>query len=81
MEAVGIINAAQSMQLTSSGRVQMVTVADIPNRYLRLAIEHFERAERTDNPQLKAKLRKLAGEYRDKALQIIGRAVGSPKAD
>jgi hypothetical protein len=29
----------------------------------------------------KAKLRKLAGEYRDKALQIIGRAVGSPKAD
>jgi hypothetical protein len=39
----------------------MVTVADISDRYLRLAIEHFER---TDNPQRRAKLRKLAGEYK-----------------
>jgi hypothetical protein len=51
----------------------MVTVADIPDRYLRLAIEHFERAERTDNPQLQAKLRELAEDYRDRAIEMLDR--------
>jgi hypothetical protein len=53
----------------------MVVVADISSRYLELAIRYFERAARTDNLVLQAKLRELAGEYRDKALQILDHAV------
>ena len=60
--------------------IPMVVVADISSRYTELAIQYFERAARTDNPVLQAKLRKLAGEYRDKALQIIDRGVDSPGA-
>jgi hypothetical protein len=56
----------------------MVVVADISSRYTELSIRDFERAELTDNPQLKAKLRKLAEEYRDQALELLDRAVGSP---
>jgi hypothetical protein len=53
----------------------MVVVADISSRYVELAIQYFKRAARTDNPVLQAKLRELAGEYRDKALQMLDRAV------
>jgi hypothetical protein len=44
---------------------------------LELALKYFERAEQADNPRLKAKLRKLAGGYRDNALEILDRAVSS----
>jgi len=59
----------------------MVVVADISSRYTELAIRYFERAARTDNPVLQAKLRKLAGEYRDRVLQMLDRAVESACAD
>jgi hypothetical protein len=68
MGGIGIINAAHIV-----GRAQMVTVADIADRYLRLAIQNFERAERTDNPQLRVKLRGLAEDYRDRALEMLDR--------
>jgi hypothetical protein len=45
----------------------MSAVIDVPNRYLELAIQNFERAERADSPALQAKFRALAAEYRDKA--------------
>jgi hypothetical protein len=47
------------------------------SHYLELAIQNFKRAEQAANPQLKAKLRKLAGEYRDQALELLDRAVAS----
>ena len=49
----------------------MVVVADKSSRYTELALQYFERAEQADNPRLKAKLRKLAGEYFDKALEML----------
>jgi hypothetical protein len=55
----------------------MVVVIDMSNHYLELAIQHFKRAEQAANPQLKAKLLKLAGEYRDQALDLLDRAVAS----
>jgi hypothetical protein len=55
----------------------MVVVSDISSHYLELAIQYFKRAEQAANPQLKAKLRKLAGEYRDQALELIEHAVSS----
>jgi hypothetical protein len=59
----------------------MVVVADISSRYTELSIRYFERAEQTTNPQLKAKLRKLAEEHRDQALELLDRAVGSAGVD
>jgi hypothetical protein len=55
----------------------MVVVIDMSSHYLELAIQNFKRAEQAANPQLKAKLRKLAGEYRDQALELLERAVAS----
>ena len=55
----------------------MVVVSDLSSHYLELAIQNFKRAEQAANPQLKAKLRKLAGEYRDQALELLDRAVAS----
>ena len=55
----------------------MVVVSDMSSHYLELAIQNFKRAEQAANPQLKAKLRKLAGEYRDQALELLERAVAS----
>jgi hypothetical protein len=49
----------------------MSAVTDISSRYLRLAIANFERAERADCPQLQAKFREMAGEYRDMALRLL----------
>jgi hypothetical protein len=46
-------------------------VANLSNRYLRLALKNYERAEQTDSPTLKAKFRKVAGEYRDQALRLM----------
>jgi hypothetical protein len=54
---------------------------DKSNQYLELAFRYFQRAEQADNPVLQAKLRKLAGEYRDKALEMIDRAIHSPNAN
>jgi hypothetical protein len=51
----------------------MSAVIDVPSRYLQLALENFERAEQADSPALKAKFRELAGDYRDKALQMLDR--------
>ena len=51
----------------------MSAVTDISSRYLRLAIANFERAERADCPQLQAKFREMAGEYRDMALRLLDR--------
>jgi hypothetical protein len=50
-----------------------MSVTDISDRYFRLAIENFERAERENSPQLQAKFREMAGEYRDLALQSLDR--------
>jgi hypothetical protein len=47
---------------------------DKSSQYLELAFRYFQRAEQADNPALHAKLRKLAGEYRDKALEMIDKA-------
>ena len=55
----------------------MVVVSDMSSHFLELAIQNFKRAEQAANPQLKAKLRKLAGEYRDQALELLDRAVAS----
>lgn len=49
----------------------MPDLIDVPTRYLKLAIENFERAEQADSPDLQAKFRKLAGDYRDKALKML----------
>jgi hypothetical protein len=46
-------------------------VTDTPNRYLNLAIKYFERAEKAESPALQAKLREVAGEYRDQALRLM----------
>jgi hypothetical protein len=58
----------------------MPDLIDVPTRYLELAIENFERAEQADSPALRAKLRELAGEYRDKALEMLGRRMQSGPA-
>ena len=47
---------------------------DKSSHYLELALQYFERSEQ-------AKLRKLAQEYPDKALQMLDRAVESASAD
>jgi hypothetical protein len=60
----------------------MVVVSDMSDRYLELAIQYFKRAEQEANPQRKAKFRELAGEYRDKAVEMLDRAlIRSTKAD
>jgi hypothetical protein len=41
------------------------------DRYLRLAVEHYERAESSDNPQLQAKFREIAARDRDLALKML----------
>ena len=46
-------------------------VTDTPNLYLCLAIKYFERAEKAGSPALQAKLREMAGEYRDQALRLM----------
>ena len=51
----------------------MSDLIDVPARYLELAIENFERAQQADSPELQAKFRKLAGDYRDKALEMLSR--------
>jgi hypothetical protein len=53
----------------------MVVVSDMSGRYLELAIQYFKRSQQEANPQTKAKFRKLAGEYRDQALELLDRAV------
>ena len=54
---------------------------DKSSHYLELALQYFERSEQANNPQIRAKLRKLAVEYRDNALAMLDRALSSPKAD
>jgi hypothetical protein len=56
-------------------------VVDKSSQYLELALQYFERSEQANNPQIRAKLRKLAVEYRDNALAMLDRALSSPKAD
>ena len=56
-------------------------VVDKSSQYLELALQYFERSEQANNPQIRAKLRKLAVEYRDNALKMLDRALSSPKAD
>ena len=56
-------------------------VVDKSSQYLELALQYFERSEQANNPQIRAKLRKLAVEYRDNALDMLDRALSSPKAD
>jgi hypothetical protein len=51
----------------------MADLIDVPSRYLKLAVQNFERAERADGPALQAKFRELAGDYRDKALEMLDR--------
>jgi hypothetical protein len=51
----------------------MADLIDVPSRYLKLAVQNFERAERADSPALQAKFRELAGDYRDKALEMLDR--------
>jgi len=46
-------------------------VTDTPSLYLNLAIKYFERAEKAGSPALQAKLREMAGEYRDQALRLM----------
>jgi hypothetical protein len=58
----------------------MSDLLDVPTRYLKLAIENFERAEHADSPALEAKFRELASEYRDKALEMLGRRMQSAPA-
>jgi hypothetical protein len=48
---------------------------------LELSVQYFERSEQANDPQIRAKLRKLAVEYRDNALKMLDRALSSPKAD
>ena len=54
---------------------------DKSSHYLELALQYFERSEQANNPQIRGKLRKLAQEYPDKALQMLDRAVESASAD
>ena len=56
-------------------------VVDKLSRYLELALQYFERSEQANNPQIRAKFRKLAVEYRDNALEMLDRTLSSPKAD
>jgi predicted nuclease of restriction endonuclease-like RecB superfamily len=51
----------------------MSNLIDVPARYLELAIENFERAQQANSPELQAKFRKLAGDYREKALEMLSR--------
>ena len=44
---------------------------DKSSHYLELALQYFERSEQANNPQIRGKLRKLAQEYPDKALQML----------
>jgi hypothetical protein len=53
----------------------MSGVIDEPSRSLELAIQYFERATQADSPVLQAKFRELAGDYRDKALEILNRRI------
>jgi hypothetical protein len=55
----------------------MSDLVDVPARYLELAIENFGRAEQADSPALRVKFRELAGEYRDKALEMLDRRMQS----
>ena len=56
-------------------------VGDKSSQYLELSVQYFGRSEQANNPQIRAKLRKLAVEYRDNALKMLDRALSSPKAD
>jgi hypothetical protein len=58
----------------------MSELIDVRARYLELAIENFERAEQADSAALRAKFREFAGEYRDKALEMLGRRMESTPA-
>jgi hypothetical protein len=58
----------------------MPDLIDVPTRYLKLAIENFERAEQADSPALQAKFRKLAGDYRDKALEMLSQSMQTTPA-
>jgi hypothetical protein len=51
--------------------IALADVIDVPKRYLELAVQYFERAEQADSPALQAKYRELAGDYRDKALEML----------
>lgn len=54
---------------------------DKSSHYLELALQYFERSEQANNPQIRGKLRKLAQEYRDRAFEMLDRALSNPKAD
>jgi hypothetical protein len=54
-----------------TGDEMTTSVTNIPNLYLCLAIKYFERAEKAASPALQAKLREVAGEYRDQALHLM----------
>jgi hypothetical protein len=58
-----------------------MVVDKLSNRHLELALQYFKRSEQASNPQIRAKLRMLAVEYRDNALKMLDRALSSPKAD
>jgi hypothetical protein len=46
--------------------VPLSAIIDVASRYLELAIQNFERAEREDSAELRAS-------YRDKALEMLDR--------
>jgi hypothetical protein len=52
---------------------ERTSLPDVPNDYFKLAVQNFERAERADSPVLRAKFRELAGDYRDKGLEMLDR--------
>ena len=56
----------------------VVTYKSTSGDLVRLAIQYFERAARSEDPELRAKLRQLAEEYRDEALQMLDRAISTP---
>ena len=56
----------------------VVTYKSTSGDLVRLAIQYFERAARSEDPELRAKLRQLAEEYRDEALQMLDRAISAP---
>ena len=49
----------------------MPAYTDKSDRYLQLAVKHYERGESCDNPELRAKFREIAARYRDLALETL----------
>jgi hypothetical protein len=49
----------------------MPAYTDKSDRYLQLAVKHYERGESCDNPELRAKFREIAARYRDLAVEML----------